>query len=337
MKIARTLACSLLALAGALATALPAAADPPTAGQDESVGLYSEIIPGYIGIVGVSWEPSGNTATSGPTQITLDVPAGLKIIDALMYSMPYDYTWAQTLSPDGQHFTATFTGLRQPGHSDFMKVHVWAPKTVPAGVITATVSHRNDVNPTNNVASTTTTGTALTPVIPPAPRVHKVDGFFGPGAGGTPVTITGRHLTNAMVLFGDTPATSATCTDTSCTATSPGGLGVVPVRVVTPGGTDDFASVFGYYGPPPVVPAPAVSTVYIKSGPAAGGTTVYLAGSNLAGGRLYFGGVPGTDNSCGTSFCDATAPAGTGTVDVTVVTPGGASPTVSADQYTYTG
>ncbi|MGF1425809.1 IPT/TIG domain-containing protein [Kitasatospora sp. LaBMicrA B282] len=348
MKIARTLACSLLALAGAFATALPAAADPPTAGQDEAVELAVEgIVPGGNTLVNVQWNPGGTAATTGPTQITLDVPAGFRIQNTQMYAWPGDYTWNSAISPDGRHLTATFVGTREPGFLTYLAVDVSTPTTVPPGVFTATVSHRDDTDPANDVASETTAHAQVTPAIPPAPEVSWVDGFFGPGAGGTPVTITGEHLTDAMVLFGDTPAVGATCTDTECTATTPGGLGVVPVSVVTPGGTADDAGLFGYYGPPPAAPAPVFGGFYIPgsmdpggplaSGPSAGGSGIWLQGTDLAGGRVYFGDVPGIDSSCGPSFCSVISPPGTGTVDVRVVTFGGITPVVSTDRFTYTG
>ncbi|GAB2744845.1 IPT/TIG domain-containing protein [Kitasatospora kifunensis] len=257
MKIARTLACSLLVLASAVATALPAAAAAP-AGQDEAVLLGVEgMVPGSTSLVNVAWSPGGAADTNGPTQITLDVPAGFKVLSTqLDYSWPVDHTWSTAISPDGRHLTATYVGAGDQGLLTFMEVYVSTPTTVPLGVFTAAVSHRNDTNLANNVASETTTHVQLTPVIPPAPKVKRVDGFFGPGVGGTPVTITGEHLRDAMVLFGDTPAASASCTDTKCTATTPSGLGVVPVSVVTPGGTVNDAGLFGYYGPPPAAPAP---------------------------------------------------------------------------------
>ena len=72
------------------------------------------------------------------------------------------------------------------------------------------------------------------------------------------------------------------------------------------------------------------------SGPAAGGTAVTVTGLDLTGGSVSFGGTTATGVSCSASSCTATSPGGTGTVDVTVTTPGGTSATGSADQFTYT-
>ena len=82
-------------------------------------------------------------------------------------------------------------------------------------------------------------------------------------------------------------------------------------------------------------PAPVVTGVSPSSGAAAGGTAVTVTGSNLTGGSVSFGGTTATGVSCSASSCTATSPAGSGTVDVTITTPGGTSATGSADQFTY--
>ena len=90
--------------------------------------------------------------------------------------------------------------------------------------------------------------------------------------------------------------------------------------------------------PAVVIPAPTVTSVAPVSGPAAGGTTVTVTGTNLTGTiAVDFGETPATNvvvADDGDSLT-ATAPAGTGTVNVTVTTPGGTSATNEADQFTY--
>jgi sugar lactone lactonase YvrE len=86
---------------------------------------------------------------------------------------------------------------------------------------------------------------------------------------------------------------------------------------------------------PTAPPAPVVSGISPASGPAAGGTTVTVSGSGLSGGSVSFGSTPATSSLCTASSCSATAPAGTGTVNVTVTTAGGTSPTAAADQFSY--
>ncbi|WP_327071090.1 IPT/TIG domain-containing protein [Kitasatospora sp. NBC_01302] len=346
MKLKLGLACSALAMAGALAGTVPAAAAAPTAptasvapaqGADEAVAVYPEVIPRY-GEVDVHWTAVGTADTTGPTQITLDLPSWMTI-GIPMITDEQTFTFSYSISPDGHHLTALYTGTQKPGQTEFLQARVSSALTIPPGVITATVSNPGDRNPANNVATAGIGGeTAPPPVIPAAPRAVSSDISTGPGVGGSVVTITGTSLANGMVLFGDTPATNVSCTDTSCTATAPGGWGLVPVTVVTPGGTAYTPSAFLYTGPPPPAPpAPALTALDVTSGPTAGGNTIYLAGSDLAGGLVLVGGRPAADSSCGTNLCSATAPAGTGTVDVQVLTAGGLSPAVSGDQYTYTG
>ncbi|WP_446744587.1 IPT/TIG domain-containing protein [Silvibacterium acidisoli] len=86
------------------------------------------------------------------------------------------------------------------------------------------------------------------------------------------------------------------------------------------------------------VAAPTVTGIGPATGPTAGGTVVTIVGTNFTGATaVNFGTVPATSfvvNSAGN--ITATSPAeGTGTVNITVVTPGGTSATSNADLYTY--
>jgi hypothetical protein len=83
--------------------------------------------------------------------------------------------------------------------------------------------------------------------------------------------------------------------------------------------------------------APVVTAISPTSGGAGGGTTVTVTGSGLTGATsVRFG---ASDANAMTVVSDrqitATSPAGSGTVDVTVVTPTGTSPISPADQFTY--
>ena len=74
------------------------------------------------------------------------------------------------------------------------------------------------------------------------------------------------------------------------------------------------------------------------SGSTSGGTSVTVSGSNFTGATaVKFGTVAATSFTVNSaSSITATSPAGSGTLDVTVTTPSGTSPTGSADQFTYT-
>ncbi len=170
----------------------------------------------------------------------------------------------------------------------------------------------------------------------PPPSVTSISPASGPASGGTSVTITGTNFTGATaVTFGNTPAGSFTVNSASqITATSPAGTGTVDIRVTTPGGTSatSAADQFTY------VAAPTVTNVNPNSGPPGGGTSVAITGTSFTGATaVTFGNTPAgsfTVNSA--SQITATSPAGTGTVDVTVTTPGGTSATSTADRFTYT-
>jgi len=170
-----------------------------------------------------------------------------------------------------------------------------------------------------------------------APTVTGVAPNGGPAAGGTSVTITGTGFTGATVVdFGPTAATGVTVVnDSDITATSPAGTGVVDVTVTTPNGTSALnppADHFTY------LVVPAVTGLTPTSGPLAGGTSVTVTGTGFTGATtVEFGPTPGTGLTVvNDTTITVTSPAGTGTVDVTVMNAVGTSPAnPPADQFTY--
>jgi IPT/TIG domain/Right handed beta helix region/NHL repeat len=169
------------------------------------------------------------------------------------------------------------------------------------------------------------------------PAVTALAPSAGPLAGGNTVTITGAHLTGATaVSFGSNAASNVTVvSDTQVTATVPAGSsGTVDVRVTTPNGTSIAAPADKYT----YTSGATVGALNPRSGPTAGGNIVTIAGTNLSSASaVSFGAMPATSFSVlGQTLISAVAPPGAaGTVDVTVTTPGGTSPTGSSDQYTY--
>ncbi|MEU6343499.1 IPT/TIG domain-containing protein [Streptomyces sp. NPDC046977] len=178
------------------------------------------------------------------------------------------------------------------------------------GAVPVTVSTPGGTS--NSVTYTYTAQPSLVSVSPPQ----------GPTAGGTTVILTGSGLTGATaVRFGSTAATSYTVNSaTQITAVVPAGTGAVPVTVTTPGGTSNAVSFF-YLG------APALASLSPNQGPAAGGTTVTLTGTDLSGATaVRFGSTPATSYTVDSpTQITAVAPPGTGSVPVTVTTPGGTS------------
>ncbi|MET7304310.1 IPT/TIG domain-containing protein [Embleya sp. NPDC005575] len=106
-----------------------------------------------------------------------------------------------------------------------------APPGAP-GTVDVTVTGPNGTSPTS---------AADRYIYAAAPTVTSIGPNSGPEAGGTVVTITGTNLAGTTgVTFGPgRPATSLSCTATSCTVTAPAGPGAgqVDVRVSTAGGT----------------------------------------------------------------------------------------------------
>jgi hypothetical protein len=164
------------------------------------------------------------------------------------------------------------------------------------------------------------------------PTVTSVSPTGGSTAGGTRVTVNGTAFTSATeVRFGAVPATSFTVvSDSQITAVAPPGTGTVQVTVTTPAGTSSQFVVYTYT----TTPGPVLSSLTPSAGPAAGGTTVTLAGSGLTGATaVHFGTASATFTVVSDTVISAVAPAGTGTVQVTVTTPAGTS---NAVPYTYT-
>jgi len=319
------------------------------------------------GLLGVSAVDFGTTAATtfsitSPTIITATAPPGTGTVDVTVTAGaltsatgPADqYTYivppvptvtglspASGPSTGGTTIDISGTGFTYASAVDF---GANAAKFVVSndGVIAATAPPGNlgkvDITvATASGISATNSADSYTYVTPPLPTVTGVGPASGPSTGGTSVVITGTGFTGATAVnFGpnNPSATYTVNSPTSITATAPAGtLGQVDVTVVTPGGTSSTSSAdqFTYTVPP----APMVTGISPSSGP--NGMLVTVTGTNFTGATAVdFGPTPAstfTFSSATTVY--ATAPTGTGTVHVTVVTPGGTSGTSSADQFTY--
>ncbi|WP_216595207.1 IPT/TIG domain-containing protein [Delftia sp. Cs1-4] len=169
-----------------------------------------------------------------------------------------------------------------------------------------------------------------------APTVASLAPATGPSAGGTQVTLTGTHLSAAStVKFGHQYASGVSVlSDTQLTAISPPGSGTVDLTVTSPGGTSAVtgSARFSYAG------APAITGLSTQRGPASGGSSVILSGSDFTGAtEVRFGAVQATGFTVDSATrITATAPAGSlGTVAVSVTTPEGTSPASATAQFSY--
>jgi alpha-tubulin suppressor-like RCC1 family protein len=168
----------------------------------------------------------------------------------------------------------------------------------------------------------------------PIPTVTAVSPKTGSSEGGTPVTITGTNLEGATsVHFGANSAITFTVdSPTSITAVSPAGaLGTVNVTVTAAAGTSPTvpADRFSY------VPPPTVKKLSVKRATSLGGTTVTITGTRFEEVTAVSFGASGAREFTVDSPTSITAvsPAGAGTVNVTVTTAGGSSPTVKGDEF----
>ncbi len=167
----------------------------------------------------------------------------------------------------------------------------------------------------------------------PAPSVSSVSPAGGPPAGGTSVQIRGARLTGASeVRFGATEASSFTVVGAGrITASAPAGAGTVDVTVTTPNGVNATSAGDQFtYGP-------SVTGVSPGRGPASGGTSVTITGSDLsAATAVEFGSTAATSFEIDSQgSITAVSPPGTGTVDVTVIDPEATSAASTADRFTY--
>jgi alpha-tubulin suppressor-like RCC1 family protein len=168
------------------------------------------------------------------------------------------------------------------------------------------------------------------------PTVTAVSPDEGPPAGETSVTISGTGFSGATaVKFGSTEATTFTVkSPTTISAVSPAGAETVDVTVTTANGTSvtNAGDRFTYSA------KPTVTTVHPDTGSAGGGRTVTVTGTNLANvTAVTFGETAATRFTLGSAHeLTAVAPAGSGTVNVTVTNPSGTSATSPADLFTYT-
>ncbi|MFF4278918.1 IPT/TIG domain-containing protein [Streptomyces kronopolitis] len=280
--------------------------------------------PGGTSITGVTPPGAAGTAT---VQITTaggitTVPGGFT------YVAPAPPT-AATISPlngstnGGTPFTITGTNLTGASVT-FNGVPATGIIVAPGGTSLSGITPAGAAGLATVVVTVPGGGSATVPggftyTVSP-PTVTSATPAFGPSTGGNTVVITGTNFNNATsVIFGGVPATSFTIiSPTQIQAVAPGGTGAAAIQVINPGGLSN--AVDYRYGP-------IITNVIPTAGPAAGGNTVTIIGSNFTGAtQVTFNGVPATSftvNSDGQ--ITAVAPPGSGAGFVRVTTPGGLS------------
>jgi hypothetical protein len=215
----------------------------------------------------------------------------------------------------------------------------------PATPVTPVSPHEvQAVSPagTGTVDVTVTTSLGTSAIVPndaftyvTTPAVQNVTPHSGSTLGGNRVTIVGSDFTGATaVSFGPDAATSYTVeSDQEIVAITPAEpAGQVDVAVTGPDGTTpvDPADAYTF-----ALKVPVVTSVVPDVGPV--GTTVTITGHEFKYvSAVDFGSTPATSYTVSKGkTITVVAPAGTGTVDITVTNRSGTSAITPVDQYTY--
>lgn len=169
------------------------------------------------------------------------------------------------------------------------------------------------------------------------PTVTGVSPTAGPTAGVNTVTINGTSFVpGSAVKFGTVASSTVSfVSGTQLKAVAPAhSAGTVNLIVTTPEGTSPVVAADRYtYDLPP-----AVTSLSPDTGTTAGGNTVTINGAHfLAGATVHFGSTPSSSVTFVSSTqLKAVAPGqSTGSVNLTVTTPGGTSAISAADLYAY--
>ncbi len=343
----------------------------PAAGPEAGSTSVTITGTGFTGVTGAGGVTFGGVNATGytvvsDTEITAVAPAGTGTVDVVVThpdggasaTSPADqftYVAAPTvagLSPTsgpeagstsvtitGTGFTGvtgaggvTFGGVNATGYTVVSDTEITAVAPAGTGTVDVVVTHPD------GGASATSPADQFTYVA--APTVAGLSPTSGPETGTTSVTITGTGFDNVTaVTFGGVNATSFVVdSDTQITAIAPAGTGTVDVIVTTAVGgasANTAADNFVYAA------APAITSLTPNSGPEAGGIPgVTIFGTGFTGATAVFFGattvLPGLFTVVSdTQIIVAFVPAGTGTVDVSVVTPIGTSANTVNDDYTY--
>ncbi len=289
--------------------------------------------------------PGGMSAPNSAYQFNY-VPApavsGLSVIGSTAPSGPTAGGTMVTINGTG------FTGATAVdfGNNSAMILSISSSGTSLTAVSPAGTSGPVDVTVTAaGGTSATSIGDLFTYVAVPAaaPKVTGISPIVGSVSGGTVVTIMGTNLGEPMVIeFGTVPVTSViSVTATQIVVFSPPATsaGPINVSVATLAGTSAISSADSFFYFSNAAITPTVSGINLPAGPPSGGTLVTITGTGFTTGTaVEFGTTMATNVTiCSATKITADSPAGTGNVDVTVITPGGQSAPSAAVVFSYVG
>ncbi|MFF7145272.1 MULTISPECIES: IPT/TIG domain-containing protein [Streptomyces] len=274
-------------------------------------------------------------AGSGSSAVTVTSSGGTSNSSTFTYlPSPVVSSIAPNQGPTAGGNTVTVTGTNLSGTTAV----VFGSHSA---TITGNTSTQITVQPPAGAAApvnltVTTAGGTSTPLpyfYIPLPTVDDISPALGPPLGGNAVTVTGSNLSLiSTVRFGSrTSASISVVSDGEITALVPLGSGTVSVTATTPGGTSLPGVGNPYYT---YVGQPVITSLSPNQGPAAGGNSVTITGSNLTyTDSVRVGGILTSFVTVSDTEVVAVAPGGTsGTVAVLVHSPGG----TSSASYQYT-
>ena len=327
------------------------------------------------GFVGVSAVTFGGSAATGitvnsVTQITATAPAHAAGLVDVRVATPAgtsantladDYTYVSPAGPTvtalnptsgpaagGNQVVITGTNLTGATAVVFGTTTLISGFTVDSATqitVTAAPAGTGTVDVRVATPAGTSANTAVddyTYLSPAGPTVTALNPTSGSVAGGNQVVITGTNLTGATVVtFGAASLTSGftvnSATQITVASAPTHAAGTVDVIVTTPAGASANTAADDYTYVSPA--GPTVGSLNPTSGPATGGNSVTITGTNLTGATaVIFGATTFTSGftvDSATQITVTAAPAGTGTVDVRVTTPAGTSANTAADDYVY--
>ncbi|WP_246700860.1 IPT/TIG domain-containing protein [Rhodopseudomonas sp. BR0M22] len=284
---------------------------------DSTSGLYAEAYNGnFQGFTG-SVSLSATCTPAGTPSVTSVAPTSGPLGGGTSVTITgTNFTGATSVSFGG-------TSVPSSSFSSSSATQIVVPSPAgSAGTVHVTVTNAIGTSPTSSSDQFTYVA---------APTISSISPNSGPAAGGTSVTITGTNLSGVTsVTVGGAAATLGTNTSTSIVITTPAGTaGARDVVVTTAGGSATSVGGFTY------LPSPTISTITPNSGPATGGTSVTITGTNLSGvTSVTVGGAAATLGTNTSTSIVITTPAGTaGARDVVVTTSGGSA--TSTGGFTY--
>jgi len=317
-----------------------------TAGSTVSVDGGPAIIPTDIAGDGTSLTFDTPAHPAGPVPVTVTTAAGTTAAQTFTYNAaPVPLPTTTGIAPSsgttlgGTVVTITGTGFTPGSTVSIDGDTPFAADSVATNgnsLTFTTPAHAAGPVDVTVINSTGESGAQVfTFVAPaaPAPTASALDPDNGPAAGGITVTITGTNFTPDATVSVDggpaiTPDTIAGDGTSLTFTTPPHPAGDVLVTVTTATGTTD-GLVFGYDAAPVITPT--VTGLTPANGPAAGGTTVTITGTNFTPGSTVSidGGTPipaDTINGTGTALTFTTPAHLPGDVTFTVTTDDGTTP-----------